>query len=326
MAEIEEYNEEVSMRRKKLKRIKEAITGYLFISPATLILLTFSIFPSIFVFYISTLRWNMIGPKQFIGLQNYENLLFRSPYAPEFWHSVLVTVEYVALSVPLQIAISLGLAILLMKPIRFRGFFRLGIFISYVTPLVATSIVWMWMFKENEYGIINAIFKMLHLHTVKWLLSFPPALIAIVIYVSWHEIGFDTIIFMAGLSNISQELKEAAEIDGANATGVFWNVVWPLLSPTTFFILIISMIGAFKMFTPVFVMTSGGPYNSTTTMGYYLYVKAFQDWRAGYASAVAVMLFIFIFALTLLNMRFTGRKVFYAGESHSSEEVADEKA
>ncbi len=326
MAEIEEYNKEVSMRRKKLKRIKEAITGYLFISPATLILLTFSIFPSLFVFYISMLRWNMIGPKQFIGLQNYENLLFRSPYAPEFWHSVLVTVEYVALSVPLQIAISLGLAILLMKPIRFRGFFRLGIFISYVTPLVATSIVWMWMFKENDYGIINAIFKMLHLHTVKWLLSFPPALIAIVIYVSWHEIGFDTIIFMAGLSNISQELKEAAEIDGANATGVFWNVVWPLLSPTTFFILIISMIGAFKMFTPVFVMTSGGPYNSTTTMGYYLYVKAFQDWRAGYASAVAVMLFIFIFALTLLNMRFTGRKVFYAGETQSNGEVANEKA
>ena len=326
MAEIEEYNKEVSMRRKKLKRIKEAITGYLFISPATLILLTFSIFPSLFVFYISMLRWNMIGPKQFIGFQNYENLLFRSPYAPEFWHSVLVTVEYVALSVPLQIAISLGLAILLMKPIRFRGFFRLGIFISYVTPLVATSIVWMWMFKENDYGIINAIFKMLHLHTVKWLLSFPPALIAIVIYVSWHEIGFDTIIFMAGLSNISQELKEAAEIDGANATGVFWNVVWPLLSPTTFFILIISMIGAFKMFTPVFVMTSGGPYNSTTTMGYYLYVKAFQDWRAGYASAVAVMLFIFIFALTLLNMRFTGRKVFYAGETQSNGEVANEKA
>ena len=307
-------DESISIKRKRIKRIKEALTGYLFISPATLILLTFAILPSIFVFYISTLRWNMIGPKQFIGLQNYENLLFRSPYAPEFWHSVLVTIEYVAMSVPLQISISLVLAVLLMKPIKFRWLFRLGIFISYVTPLVATSIVWMWMFNESDYGIINAVFKMLHLHTVKWLLSFPPALIAIVLYVSWHEIGFDTIIFMAGLSNVSPELREAAQIDGANANGVFWNIVWPLLSPTTFFILIISMIGAFKMFTPVFVMTSGGPYNSTTTMGFYLYVKAFQDWKAGYASAVAVMLFIFIFALTLLNMKFTGRKVFYAGE------------
>ncbi len=317
-------DEAVSTRRKKAKRIKEALTGYLFISPATLILFTFAIFPSIFVFYISTLKWNMIGPKQFIGLQNYENLLFRSPYAPEFWHSVLVTVEYVAMSVPLQISVSLLLAVLLMKPIRWRSFFRLGIFISYVTPLVATSIVWMWMFNESNYGIINALLKILHLHTVKWLLSFPPALIAIVLYVSWHEIGFDTIIFMAGLSGVSPELKEAASIDGANASGVFWHVVWPLLSPTTFFILIISMIGAFKMFTPVFVMTSGGPYNSTTTMGFYLYVKAFSDWKAGYASAISVMLFIFIFALTLLNMYFTGKKVFYAGDQ--STEAESEKS
>ena len=320
MSELERYNTETSKRRKRIKRLKEALTGYLFISPATLILLTFSIFPSIFVFYISTLDWNMIGPKHFIGLQNYENLLFHSPYAPEFWHSVLVTIEYVAMSVPLQITVSLILAVLLMKPIRFKSFFRLGIFIAYVTPLVATSIVWMWMFEGSKYGIINAFLNMLHLHTVNWLLSFPPALIAIVIYVSWHEIGFDTIIFMAGLSGVSPELKEAAEIDGANGNGVFWNVVWPLLSPTTFFILIISMIGAFKMFTPVFVMTSGGPYNSTTTMGYYLYVKAFDDWQAGYASAVAVMLFVFIFALTLLNMKFTGRKVFYAGEQNTEAE------
>jgi multiple sugar transport system permease protein len=320
MSELERYDAETSKRRKRIKRIKEALTGYLFISPASLILLTFSIFPSIFVFYISTLDWNMIGPKHFIGLQNYENLLFRSPYAPEFWHSVLVTVEYVVMSVPLQITISLILAVLLMKPIRFKSFFRLGIFIAYVTPLVATSIVWMWMFEGSKYGIINAFLHMLHLPTVNWLLSFPSALIAIVIYVSWHEIGFDTIIFMAGLSGVSPELKEAAEIDGANGNGVFWNVVWPLLSPTTFFILIISMIGAFKMFTPVFVMTGGGPYNSTTTMGYYLYVKAFDDWQAGYASAVAVMLFVFIFALTLLNMKFTGRKVYYAGESNTEGE------
>ncbi len=320
MSELERYDAETSKRRKRIKRLKEALTGYLFISPASLILLTFSIFPSIFVFYISTLDWNMIGPKHFVGLQNYENLLFRSPYAPEFWHSVLVTVEYVAMSVPLQITVSLILALLLMKPIRFKSFFRLGIFIAYVTPLVATSIVWMWMFEGSKYGIINAFLNMLHLPTVNWLLSFPPALIAIVIYVSWHEIGFDTIIFMAGLSSVSPELKEAAAIDGANGNGIFWNVVWPLLSPTTFFILIISMIGAFKMFTPVFVMTSGGPYNSTTTMGYYLYVKAFDDWQAGYASAVAVMLFVFIFALTLLNMKFTGRKVFYSGEQRTEAE------
>ena len=309
-------DEAVIKKRKRLKSIKEYLTGYIFISPATLILAIFVIFPSIFVFYISTLNWNMIGPKHFVGLTNYINLLFRSPYAPEFWHSILVTIEYVSMSVPLQMGVSLGLAVLLMKPIKLRGFFRTGIFIAYVTPLVATSIVWMWMF-NRDYGLFNAILKMLHLPTSSWLLGVPSALISIVIYTSWHEIGFSTILFMAGLTTIPKELQEAARIDGANANGVFWNITWPMLSPTTFFVLIISMIGAFKMFTPVFILTgeTGGPYHSTTTTGFYLYEYAFNYWKAGYASAVAVLLFLIIFALTLLNMKFTGRKVFYAGET-----------
>jgi len=306
-------DEAVIKKRRRLKSVKEYLTGYFFISPATLILSIFVIFPSIFVFYISTLTWNMIGPKNFIGLTNYINLLFKSPYAPEFWNSILVTVEYVAISVPLQMAVSLGIALLLMRPIKFRGFFRLGIFISYVTPLVATSIVWMWMFNP-DYGLFNAFLKMLHLPTSMWLLSSPSALIAIVIYTTWHAIGFSTILFMAGLTTVPRELQEAAMIDGANASGVFWHITWPMLSPMTFFILIISMIGAFKMFTPVFILTSGGPYNTTTTTGFYLYRYAFDYWKAGYASAVAVLLFLIIFTLTLLNMRLTGRRVFYAGE------------
>lgn len=310
--------EVVLKRRKRLRAVKEFLTGYLFISPAVLVLSIFVIFPSIFVFYISTLDWNMIGPKYFIGLTNFTNILFKSPYASEFWGSVLVTVKYVALSVPLQISAALILALLLMRPIKFRSFFRLGIFISYVTPLVATSIVWMWIF-HPDYGFLNSFLRLLHLPTSMWLLGSPSALISLVIYTTWHAIGFSTILFMAGLTGVPTELQEAARIDGANANGVFWHITWPMLSPTTFFILVISMIGAFKMFTPVFVMTRGGPYYTTATTGYYLYVKAFEDWAAGYASSVAVMLFLFIFTLTLLNIKFTGRKVFYAGEQSQGE-------
>ena len=303
---------------KRRRRIREYFSGYAFLTPALAILLIFAIFPTIYVFYLSTFDWNMIGPKVFVGFNNYLNILFKMPYAKDFWHSVLVTTEYVALSVPVTIIISLFLANLLMKPIKGRAFFRLGIFIAYVTPLVATSIVWMWLF-NRDYGFLNSILKLLHLPQSTWLIGFPSALFAIVIYTTWHDVGFSTILFMAGLTSVSKELQEAAEIDGANANGVFWHITWPLLSPTTFYILIISMIGAFKLLTPVLVLTNGGPYGSTQTMGFLLYHEAFQNWRTGFASTIAIVLFLIIFLLTILQFRFTGRKVFYSGEGEEGE-------
>lgn len=295
---------------KRRRTILEYITSFGFITPALIILGTFAIFPTIYVFYLSLFDWSMIGGKTYIGLQNYVNLLFKPPYSYDFWHAALVTLEYVTLSVPITMTLALFLAIQLMKPIKFRSFFRLGIFVAYVTPLVATSIVWEWIF-HPDYGILNSILKLLHLPTSPWLIGFPSALFAIVIYTTWHDLGYSTILFMAGLTAVSKELQEAAEIDGANAWGVFWHVTWPLLSPTTFYIFIISLIGAFRMFTPVLVLTQGGPYNSTTTIGYMLYREAFQYWKSGFASSIAVVLFGIIFTITLIQFRVTGRRVFY---------------
>jgi ABC-type sugar transport system permease subunit len=305
---------------KRKRRLKEYLTGYSFLAPALTILLIFAIFPTIYVFYLSAFDWNMIGPKTFVGFSNYINVLFKMPYAKDFWHAVLLTIEYVVISVPITITISLFLATLLMKPIKGRAFFRLGIFIAYVTPFVATSIVWMWLFNA-DYGFLNSFLKILHLPTSMWLLGFPSALFAIVIYTTWHDVGFSTILFMAGLTSVSKELQEAAEIDGANASGVFWHVTWPLLSPTTFYILIISMIGAFKLLTPVLVLTNGGPYGSTQTIAYLLYHEAFQNWRTGLASTIAIVLFLIIFILTILQFKFTGRKVFYSGEGTEGEQA-----
>jgi ABC-type sugar transport system permease subunit len=296
---------------KRRRTILEYITSYGFITPALIILGVFAIFPTIYVFYLSLFDWSMIGGKTFIGLQNYINLLIKPPTSTDFWHAALVTLEYVALNVPISMALSLFLATLLMKPIKFRSFFRLGIFVAYVTPLVATSIVWEWIF-HPDYGILNSILKMLHLPPSPWLNGFPSALFAIVIYNVWHELGYSTILFMAGLTAVSKELQEAAEIDGANQWGVFRHVTWPLLSPTTFYIFIISLISSFRMFTPVLVLTQGGPYNSTTTIGYMLYREAFQYWHSGFASAIAVVLFGIIFTITLIQFRVTGRRVFYS--------------
>jgi ABC-type sugar transport system permease subunit len=303
---------------KKKRTLKEYLTGYSFIIPALTILTVFAIFPTIYVFYLSGFKWDMVGPREFVGLQNYLNVLFRPPYAKEFWHAVLVTIEYVLISVPLTLGFSLFLATLLMKPIKLRALFRTGIFIAYVTPFIATSIVWMWMF-HPDYGLLKSILKILHLPPSQWLIGFPSALFAIIIYTTWHEVGYATILFMAGLTSVSGELQEAAAIDGANQRGIFWKITWPLLSPTTFYIFIISMIGAFKLLTPVLVLTQGGPYGSTQTIAYLLYREAFQNWNTGTATTIAIVLFLIIFILTIMQFRFTGRRVFYSGEGSEGE-------
>lgn len=306
-------------KSKKRRTLHEFLTGYAFIMPALIILTIFAIFPTIYVFYLSSFKWDMVGPRELVGFQNYLDVLFRQPYAKEFWNAVLVTTEYVLISVPLNIAISLFLATLLMKPIRFRPLFRTGIFIAYVTPFIATSIVWMWMF-HPDYGLFNSLLKLLHLPTSPWLNGFPSALFAIIIYTTWHQVGYSTILFMAGLTSATGELQEAAAIDGANQRGIFWKITWPLLSPTTFYIFIISMIGAFKLLTPVLVLTQGGPYGSTQTIAYLLYREAFQRWNTGTASTIAIVLFLIIFILTIVQFRFTGQRVFYSGEGTEGEQ------
>lgn len=291
-----------------ISRLTRTRMAYLYMSPAALIFLSFTILPAIFVLYISFFNWNFLNAKlsYFVGLANYKGLVTSSA----FWHSLLVSLYFVIGTVPVGLAIALAIALVLMRNFAGRGFVRLSVFSPYVTPIVATSIVWIWIFNP-QFGLLNGILHGLHLPELGWLESPHTALIGVILYTLWHSLGFDVIIFMAGLSTIPSELREAARIDGAGRWREFWTVTWPLLSPTTLFVLIITTVGSMQAFTQFFTMTEGGPLSSTTTVSYLLYQSAFVFYHTGPAAALAVILFIIIGGLTVLQMSASRRRTFY---------------
>lgn len=283
-------------------------SAYLFLAPAALIFLIFTVGPAIFVLYISFFHWNFLNASMsyFVGLHNYAGLLSSGA----FWHSLWVSLYFVLGTVPVGICLALAIALALMQNFSGRGLVRLSVFSPYVTPIVATSIVWVWIFNP-QFGLLNGLLHMVHLPEIGWLQSPHWSMLGIILYTLWHSLGFNVIIFMAGLSTISGELREAARIDGAGRWREFWAVTWPLLTPTTLFVLVISTIGSLQAFTQFFTMTQGGPLSSTTTTSYLLYQLAFLFYHTGPAAALAVLLFILIAGLTILQMMVSRRRTFY---------------
>lgn len=277
--------------------------------PAFVILLTFLLLPAIFIFAISVLKWDLIGDPELVGLRNYQRLLFRDPL---WWKAFWQTVYFVVGTVPTGLALSLGLALLLRPLLVGGGLIRSAVFSPHVTPLVAVALTWGWIFKA-DYGILNAGLELVGLPRIDWLGDSRAIMPAMIIFTLWHNIGYNTVIFLAGLANIPKELEDAARVDGAGSWNVFRHVTWPLLSPTTYFVLLISVIGSFKVFVPVFVLTagSGGPDRAALVIGLYLYHQAFNALRFGYAAAISVALFLIILAFTLFQERFASRRVFY---------------
>lgn len=286
--------------------VRDNVAGWLFTLPSTLVLFVFTYLPALVVVYLSLFDTNLVGQHDFVGLGNFRELLMSG----DFWGSVLRTVYFAAGSVPIAVAVSLLIAVLLNAKVRGRTFWRMGFFIPYITPLVATSIIWLYIFNPG-FGLLNAALHLFGLPPSKWLTDTVSAMPAMILYSTWHDIGFAVIIFMAALSRVPTELLEAAQIDGASGWKTFWHVTWPMISPSTYFVVIIYTISAFKMFTQVAVLTQGGPVDATTTTGYYLYQQAFGQMRFGYASAVSIGLFVIIFLLTVLQRKATGSKVFY---------------
>ena len=288
----------------------EGIQSYAFLAPALLVLVTFLLLPAFWVFGLSLFHWDLIAANpDFIGLENYRVLL---THDKTFFKALGATVFFVAVSVPLSMALGLGLAVLLDKPILGRSLMRGAIFAPFVMPLVASVLIWSWLLNP-DFGLIDAVLKMLHLPQLQFLGSAREALPSIILYSLWQQAGYNTVIFLAGLSNLPPDLEEAAKVDGANAGQRFWLVTWPLLSPTTYFVLIINLIGAFKVWVPVVVFTGpqGGPDNAAMTLGLYLYNQAFISFRAGYAGAISVVLFLIILSITALQTGLLSRRVFY---------------
>lgn len=307
----------------------ETFWAYVYLLPVFIILGVFVFYPVVKSFLMSFYDWDLIGEKTYIGLDNYKDLFGDGV----FLKAIVNTSYFVFFSVPLTIGISLFFAVLLNTKIKFRSWYRLAFFIPWITSPVAATMVWKWIFNFNDYGLLNyflvkmteilngiahlvtfgSVDHWLHFIPVNWL-NEPAWTIPNLIVISvWKMMGYNIVIFLAGLQNVPQELYEAAEVDGATRWQKFRQITLPLISPTTFFIMIISIIGAFKVFTEVFVLYNGGPgmLNSGMTMVFYVYQKAFTDWKMGYASAGAYVLFFIIFAFTLIQMRLSKNRVHY---------------
>ncbi len=284
--------------------LREAVTGWTFIGPSLALLLVFSAAPLLFAFYLSVHGWNLVEPvKPFVGLRHYVQLAGDGT----FWNAAKNTLLY-SLYVPATMMLSLAVALLLNRSFRGVALLRAVFFMPYITSFVAISIVWQWMY-DPEFGFINWALGLVGLGPYPWLSNPATALPALMIMAVWIHIGFQMVIFLAGLQAIPNELYEAAMIDGAGRWRRFWRITLPLLKPTTFFVLVTSIIGSFQVFTFVYVMTEGGPLRATDVIVYHIYQNAWQFLRMGYASAMSWVLFAAIFAITLLQFRLLGRRV-----------------
>lgn len=294
----------------KKRKNKETFEAYLYLLPSLIIFTVFTFFPAFFSMVVSTFRWNLPGKAMFIGLENYIYLFTDAIEAPIFWQS-LGNTFYFAVGVPINLIISLLLALLLNRKIRGVGVFRTAFFLPTITSTAAISVVWLWLFHPAQYGLFNSILISLGIPIQSWLrdpLLAMPCLIAMGI---WSGMGYNIIIFLAGLQSIPSTYYEAAKIDGANTFSLFRFITWPLLGPTMFYVLTVGIINSLKAFTEIDVMTQGGPLNATNTTAYYLYQNAFQFFQMGKASAIAVLLFLLMLLLTWIQFRFVDRSVHY---------------
>jgi ABC-type sugar transport system permease subunit len=299
------------------KRADNRVTIILYLFPSLVLFGIFVYYPLGYNLFLSFTSWNFLSPqKNFVGLQNFITLFSR----PIFWRVLGNTTTYAVATVALSLLIGLLLALLLNNHVPGRGVFRTIFFAPYITTITAMSLLWIWIY-EPTYGILNYALKMFSIEGPRWLTDSHWAMASLVIMSVWKESGYAMVIYLAGLTNIDNSLYEAAKIDGASKWLQLRKITLPLLTPTTFFLMITSLLNAFKAFDQVAVMTAGGPVNATTNLSYFIYQQAFQNFKAGYASSAAVVFFVILLVLTLIQLKLQGKWVHYEQEYfHASEE------
>ncbi|KRE36260.1 multiple sugar transport system permease protein [Paenibacillus sp. V4I3] len=281
--------------------------GYFFIAPQLIGLLSFSLIPLITTFVLSTLDWDGFQPATFIGFNNFSYAF----HNPDFQKALVNTLYYSLLTVPMGIFLAILVAVALNK-VRYRVMYRLFFFMPVVTSSVAVAIVWMWLL-NGDFGIINFLLHSLFgIKGPQWLTNLNLVLPSLAIVSIWQKLGFNMIIFLAGLQGISRDYYEASMIDGASRSQQFWKITVPLLSPTTLFVTIIGIIDSFKIFDTAFVMTSGGPAKASYTIVYHLYELAFKNFQFGRSAAAATMLFVIILTFTIAQTYISRKWVHYA--------------
>lgn len=291
----------------KKRRTHDLLVAALFLTPTIVVFGLFVYYALIYNLYLSTTSWNFITPKKtFIGMDNYVRILSD----PRFWKIVKNTIYYAVGHVTLSMVLGLALALLLNQKIRGRNIFRTLFYFPNITTTSAVALLWVWLFNPR-FGLINYVLGLIGIEGPHWLLDPTWSMPAVIIFSTWRSVGYVMLIYLGGLLSIPKDFYEAAAIDGANRWQSFVSITLPLLSPTTFFLLVTSFIVSLQVFDAVAVMTSGGPAGATNVLNYYIWQKAFVEFKAGYAAAVAVLLFIMILGLTILQNSLSKRWVHY---------------
>lgn len=273
-------------------KLREETVKKIFLLPAAVGTIVFIAIPVFFSFFLSFCDWDLLSDIKFVEFSNYKELLQSSEFAlilkNTFVFSLSTTI--IAIIIPLVLAACLN------SKIRGAEFFKTAYFLPFVTPMIVIAIVWEWIFDPN-FGLLNHILK---LH-INWLYDTKTAMLALILVSAWKLIGYNMVIFLSGFSTINQSLYEAAKIDGANPAKTFFKITLPLLSPTVFFVAIITTISSFQVFDLIYLMTQGGPLNSTNVLVYWIYKNSFEFFNIGEASAGAYILFLIIFVLTYMQ-------------------------
>jgi len=301
-----------SLQRRSFKKRsllwREAVDGWLFITPWLLGFLFFTAGPMIGSAVISFLDWEILTPPTWVGLTNFRQMATD----PLFRLSLYNTAYYTFIGVPIYLVAALLMALILNLHLRGITFYRTIFFLPSLTPAVANALLWVWIFSP-DFGLANYFLQAVGLPPQKWLFDVNLAKPSLILMGLWG-IGSQMIIFLAGLQGISQTLYEAASIDGANEWRRFWSITLPMLSPTLFFNLVIGIIGSFQVFTTAYIATQGGPQNATLFYVLYLWRNGFDYFKMGYASALAWVLLLIVLALTMLQFGLARRLVYYEVE------------
>lgn len=283
-------------------KLKLNLTPYLFLLPA-LIMLTLTVFwPALQAFYLSLFSYDLLLPPEWVGLKNFQRL-----WGDEvFWETLKNTFLYLIFVVPILVFAPLALAILVNQKLRGINGFRTAYYVPVVVSMVVAGIAWKWLYSEN--GLFNQFLSFLSLPSIPWLTSPNVALFSVMAVTIWKGLGYYMVIYLAGLQAISSELYEAASIDGSDGFRKHWDITLPLMKPYMVLVAVISAISSTKVFEEVYIMTQGGPRNSSKTIVYYLYERAFQDLEIGYACTIGLILFLIVLGLSILRLaieRFT---------------------
>lgn len=288
---------------RKRARLRDTFGGWLFAGPATLIVLGLSIFPAGWAFILSLQKWNGFSTAEFVGGENYARLIGDDEFAGAVAHTGLYTILFV----PASVLLGLFLAVALNRRIRFIGLYRTAIFVPFVASAAATGILTSYLFNP-QFGLVNNVLRVIGLPPQGWLEDQSQAMVVIAIMSLWGQAAFTTVIYLAALQDMPEELLEAARLDGATRWQAFWSVVWPQLGPVTVFTTIWQTIGAIQLFDLVYTTTRGGPLDATKTIVYYLWEKAFKTLEFGYGSAVAYALFAMTLIITIVVVVYSRRR------------------